>query len=135
MGDLVRRVPLLNKKDLTTLAELGALNALPEHEHDRHRRGGALWQASAAARPVGELLESVVTDSETSPLEAMTPKQRVYSDFRNSGLTIGRHPLSFYRQQLRDAGMLDSEQVKRQRDGALVSHRWLRDHAAASRDS
>ncbi len=117
--DLVRRVPQLNKKGLATLAELGALNALPEREEDRNRRG-ALWQATAATRPIGELLEGAVNDSDISPLEAMKPAQRVYSDFRNSGLTIGQHPLSFYRQGLRRSGALDSEEVKRQRNGAIV---------------
>lgn len=119
LRDLVRRVPLLNKKELAILAELGALNALPKQEQDRHRRG-ALWQATAAARPVGELLEAAVNDSEMSPLDAMTPKERVYSDFRNSGLTIGRHPMSFHRPHLRESGVLDSEQAKRQRNGAII---------------
>src|SRR5206468_1276584 len=119
MRDLRRRVPSMNKKEFSALAELGALNALPDYPQDRHRRG-ALWHATAAAMPVSELLEPAVHDSEPSPLEPMTPQQRIYADFQNSGLTIGRHPMSFYRNGLRTAGVLDSAEAKRQRDGAVI---------------
>ena len=50
MRDLVQRVPQLSQRDLVHLSELGALNALPENEQDRHRRG-AVWHAIAARRP------------------------------------------------------------------------------------
>ena len=53
MRDLRRRVPSMNKKEFSALAELGALNALPDYPQDRHRRG-ALWHATAAAMPVTE---------------------------------------------------------------------------------
>ncbi|MFL6447776.1 MAG: DNA polymerase III subunit alpha [Bryobacteraceae bacterium] len=119
MRDLRRRVPSMNKKEFSALAELGALNALPDYPQDRHRRG-ALWHATAAAMPVSDLLESAVHDSEPSPLEPMTPQQRIYADFQNSGLTIGRHPMSFYRSGLRDTGVLDSGEAKRQPDGAVI---------------
>lgn len=119
LRDLVRRVPQLNKKELSTLAQLGALNALAQSPEDRHRRG-ALWQVFAAARPVGELLESSVDDSEISKLKPMTHKERILTDFLNSGVSIGRHPMSFYRSQMKERGILTSEEAKQMRNGQLV---------------
>jgi error-prone DNA polymerase len=92
---------------------------LPDYPQDKHRRG-ALWHATAAAMPVTELLEAAVHDSDPSPLEPMTPQQRIHADFQNSGLTIGRHPMSFYRNGLREAGALDSAEAKRKPDGAVI---------------
>jgi len=119
LRDLIGRVPELNKKEIAALAELGALNALPKDEGDRHRRG-ALWQASAAAKPVGPLLETAVEESSQSPLAPMTPTQCVFSDFSNSGLTIGKHPMTFHRERLRAMGILDSETAKAGRNGSVV---------------
>ncbi len=119
MRDLMLRVPDLNKKEIAVLAELGALNVLPENEADRHRRG-AMWQASAAGRPVGPLLELAIDEGNRSPLAVMTPLQRISSDFFTSGLTIGKHPMSFHRERLRAIGVLDNESVKAQRNGAVV---------------
>jgi len=50
----------------------------------------------------------------------MTSQQRIYSDFQNSGLTIGRHPMSFYRNGLREAGVLQSAEAKQQPNGAVI---------------
>jgi error-prone DNA polymerase len=119
LRDLIRRVPGLNKKEIAALAEIGALNALPEHEADRQRRG-ALWQASAAARAIGPLLESATGESEISPLVPMTPTQRTFSDFTHSGLTLGKHPIAFHRDQLQAMGVLDNDLVKKHRDGAVI---------------
>ena len=119
MRDLVRRVPELQKDEIAALAELGALNALPKEKMDRHRRG-ALWQSELALQPVGELLEQVAEDNTLSPLDPMTPGQRTFADFSNSGLTIGKHPMSYYRERMRQMGVLDAETAKAQRDGMLL---------------
>jgi error-prone DNA polymerase len=119
LRDLMRRVPELNKKEMAALANLGALNVLPKDEEDRHRRG-ALWQASAAARPVGPLLELATDENGRAPLSRMTPTQRISSDFSNSGLTIGKHPMTFHRERLQAMGVLDNETVKSGRNGAIV---------------
>ncbi len=100
LTDLLRRAPSLNKKEVNALAELGALNSLPQRKQDRHRRGTS-WQVQATMQPVGPLLESIANDGDHSPLPAMTPKQRVTADFAQSGLTIGSHPMTFHRTQLR----------------------------------
>jgi error-prone DNA polymerase len=119
LRDLVTRVPELQKDEISKLAELGALNALPRFEPDRHRRG-ALWQAELAIRPIGELLEPAAVDTSDSPLTPMTPGQRTCADFSNSGLTIGRHPMSFHRARMREMGVLDSTTAKLQKDGTVM---------------
>jgi error-prone DNA polymerase len=53
--DLARRVPELRKDELTTLAEIGALNEISEK---RHRRD-ALWQVERAVRWSGPLLDEL----------------------------------------------------------------------------
>ena len=119
LRDLVKRVPQLEKDEIAALAELGALNALPKIESDRHRRG-AMWQAELALRPVPEMLEPVADETAASPLLSMTPPQRTCSDFKNSGLTIGAHPMAYHREMLRNRGMFDAATAKRQRNGFVI---------------
>ena len=120
LRDLIRRVPDLQKNEVTALAELGALNALPKEPADKHRRG-ALWQSQLSLRPVGELLEPVTGDTDCAPLAPMTDGQRTYADFSNSGVTIGKHPMAHHRKRMRDMGVLDATTAKKQRDGLLVT--------------
>ena len=119
LRDLVCRVPELQKDEITALAELGALNALPKQKKDRHRRG-ALWQAELALQPVGDLLEPAVDESVASPLEVMTEGQRTFADFSNSGLSIGAHPMAYFRNRVREMGVMDAATAKAQRDGMLL---------------
>ena len=119
LRDLIRRVPELQKDEMTALAELGALNSLPKEKSDRHRRG-ALWQAQLALKPAGELLEPAADDNTPSPLAPMTPGQRTYADFNNSGLSIGMHPMAHYRAYMRELGIMDAATAKAQRDGMLL---------------
>jgi error-prone DNA polymerase len=117
--DLVTRVPHLTQRDLVHLSELGALNGLPQKKEDQHRRG-ALWHATAAKKPVGELFAHLPQDQDLSPLTPMTLKQRVLSDFRRSSVTIGNHPMTFYRERLRAAGILPANGVKLQAHGKQI---------------
>src|SRR6202023_1726839 len=55
-----------------------------------------------------------------SPLEAMTPEARVVSDFRNMGMTVGPHPMSYHRENLRRQGILSARDLHRVADGAKV---------------
>ncbi len=50
--DLALRVPLLNRKELTLLARIGALNGIHGIEHRRD----TLWQVERAGKPEGHLL-------------------------------------------------------------------------------
>jgi error-prone DNA polymerase len=120
LRDVVCRVPELQKDEISALAELGALNGLPKHKSDRHRRG-ALWQSELALQPVGELLEPAAEETVPAPLAPMTPGQRTYADFSNSGLSIGKHPMAFHRQRMREMGIFSARDAKAQRDGFLVT--------------
>ena len=51
--DLAQRVPALNRRDLTRLAQIGALNQLDGIEHRR----AALWQVERAGKLEGPLLQ------------------------------------------------------------------------------
>ncbi len=119
LRDLTRRVPDLQKDEVAALAELGALNALPKDEADRHRRG-ALWQAQLALQPVGELLEPAAVDGAVSPLAPMSPMQRTYADFEHSSLSIGVHPMSYHRERMNQLGVLAAEVAKQKRNGLIV---------------
>jgi error-prone DNA polymerase len=79
-----------------------------------------MWQAQLALQPVAELLEPVADETDLSPLQPMTPGQRVYADFARSSLTIGKHPMAFHREQMRECGVLDAATAKAQRNGYVL---------------
>jgi error-prone DNA polymerase len=142
IDDLKLRVPGLQKAELTALAEIGALNFVGS-KVGFHRRD-ALWQIERASRRAGPLLEGVeevdvaiVEKTETnsriagepseetirekySPLEPMTPEARLVSDFRNTGMTVGPHPMSYHRANLRRQGVLAARDLFRVANGARV---------------
>src|SRR5580698_1997577 len=110
INDLVLRVPELQKPELVTLSEIGALNSLEEKIHRR----SALWQVERASRRIGPLLESIVESPEASPLQQMSDEERLVADFHGSGMTAGPHPMSYCRARL------DSMNVKRACDLARI---------------
>jgi len=90
-----------------------------------HRRD-ALWQVEAAARPVGPLLEEEGVGSRESgigekdhsllptpdsrfpsfsPLRPMSSDERLVADFRGTGLTVGPHPMAFWRARMNALGV------------------------------
>src|SRR2546425_8699891 len=87
--DLARRVPELRKDELTTLAEIGALNAISANHF--HRRD-ALWQVERAVRWSGPMLDELPEPNARSPLQTMNDEERLVADFTGTGLTIGPHP-------------------------------------------
>lgn len=95
--ELARRVSSLTRADLTTLAEVGALNSIGEGIHRRE----ALWQVERAGRKPGPLLEALDGDEDSeSPLRAMEPHERMVADYASTGVTVGRHPMAHCRPQL-----------------------------------
>ncbi|MCU0227927.1 MAG: error-prone DNA polymerase [Bryobacterales bacterium] len=101
LQDFTRRTRL-RKDELDTLAEMGALNGLDETLHRRE----ALWQVAKFGRPAGPLLEQYdEAHSDASPLGAMSAMERMEADYRNSGLTVGRHPLAHLRPRLDEDGI------------------------------
>jgi error-prone DNA polymerase len=104
--DLARRVPELRKDELTTLAEIGALNALADnlHKNVAHRRD-ALWQVERAVRWSGPLLDELPEVEGESPLAVMTNEERLVADFRATGLTVGPHPMQYRREEMKRMGI------------------------------
>lgn len=117
IDDLKRRVPQCNKEDLRTLSEIGALNFL--RARPVHRRG-ALWEAERLARPAGPLLADLESAAEESPLRAMTREERTVADFAGTGLTIGVHPVGFYRAELDTMRVVRAAGLAGRRDGERV---------------
>ena len=96
IDDLVRRVPELQKAELVTLSEIGALNSLGKEMHRRT----ALWQVERAARPGGPLLDAIPEQMELSPLRQMTDEERLVANFHGSGMSTGPHPMTYCREAL-----------------------------------
>ena len=143
VDDLTRRVPELNRKELVALAQIGALNALGEVEHRRD----ALWQVEWAGRPVGPLLRgaevgrggkcggteerseknpgsgaATTTDHATAmPLRQMTTEERLAADYAGTGLTTGRHPMAYHREELRAEGIFSAKELEALRSGRRVA--------------
>jgi len=109
-----------------------------------HRRD-ALWQVEAAARPAGPLLEEqgfgirdsgfgsrtpnpeprtpslatadcLLPTAYSSPLAPMSTEERLVADFRGTGMTIGPHPMAFWRERMNALG------VKRASDLVSTPH-------------
>ena len=112
------------------MAEIGALNFIGS-KAGFHRRD-ALWQIERASRRAGPLLErceeptleprewGTPISSGHSPLQPMTPEARLVADFRNMGMTVGPHPMSYHRQLLRQQGILSAMEIRRLPDGTKV---------------
>jgi len=104
-----------------------------------HRRS-ALWKVERAAREVGPLLkeqreqgtgnrEQVTEDKSPvpsplspvtcnlSPLRPMTIEERVNADFRGTGVTIGRHPMAYRREELNKLGIKRAIDLREIRNG------------------
>ena len=131
--DLTRRVPELRKDELTTLAEIGALNAVSSFEfqvskkhepilvhskldtrHSKlplHRRD-ALWQVERAVRASGPLLENHAEPDERSPLAPMNHEERLVADFHGTGLTVGPHPMAYRRDWLNAMGIRRANELR-----------------------
>ena len=118
--DLVARVPALNRKELTLLARVGALNELDGIEHRRD----ALWQVERAGKLEGPLLrqnaELLQEASGSLPLQQMSTEERLIADYAGTGLTIGRHPMAYRRVDLRRRAILSAEELRNRRDGEFV---------------
>jgi error-prone DNA polymerase len=133
--DLARRVPELRKDELTTLAEIGALNAVSSFEFlasrktetmhvgfnwkpetgnrklQLHRRD-ALWQVERAVRGSGPLLEKLPEPDSPSPLQPMNHEERMVADFHGTGLTVGPHPMAYRREWLNAMGIRRASELR-----------------------
>jgi error-prone DNA polymerase len=140
--ELKRRVPGIQKAELTALAAVGALNFI-SGERAAHRRD-ALWRVERAARHAGPLLEELagaipeitpqeipeatpenapqgkIHKDQQSPLLQMSPEERLVADFLGTGMTVGPHPLAYHRTALREAGVRAAIELPKLPDGARV---------------
>jgi len=120
VDDLALRVPELNRKELVTLARIGALNTLGQVEHRRD----ALWQVERAGRPAGPLLRGTQSTPDESPavmpLRKMTSDERLAADFAGTGLTTGPHPMAYHRAALRREGIFSADDLLRCDNQRLV---------------
>jgi error-prone DNA polymerase len=118
--DLVQRVPLLNRRDLTRLAQIGALNWLDDI---RHRRD-ALWQVQRAGKPEGPLFqqdsESLREDFSVFPLQQMNIEECLVADYAGTGMTLGKHPMHYCRAELKRSNILSAQELRTRRDGEFV---------------
>ncbi len=139
--DLARRVPELRKDELTTLAEIGALNSVASTEYPvpsknfvipspERRRGAeesgysvpgtrnslhrrdALWQVERAVRGTGPLLEKLPEPDAPSPLQPMNHEERLVADFHGTGLTVGPHPMAYRRDWLNAMGICRASDLR-----------------------
>jgi len=119
--DVVRRTGL-RRDELTTLADVGALNAFTDE------RRSALWQVERAVRPAGELYRdqgSGIRDqgsgvSNSSPLRPMDDDERLQADYAGMGLTIGPHPMALRRDEMSLRGVLRACDLPNTKDGRRV---------------
>jgi error-prone DNA polymerase len=120
MEDLVARAPSLNRKELTLLASVGALNSLDGVSHRRD----ALWQAERAGKLEGPLFsqssELLRENSSFTPLPQMTTEERLMADYAGTGLTVGKHPMAYRREELRCEGILSADELRDLPHGQVV---------------
>jgi error-prone DNA polymerase len=142
--DLKLRVPAVQKFELTTLAEIGALNFIEvsrslnrpdpgKKSRTRAHRRDALWQVERAARGAGPLLEGyaelgfnpeslseALWPDANSPLEPMTAEERLVADFRGTGMTTGPHPMAYHRRDLQKQSIRSAIELRNLPDGTPV---------------
>jgi error-prone DNA polymerase len=111
----------LRRDELTTLADIGALNAFT------NERRSALWQVERAVRPSGELFrdpQSAIGDpqsaSDESPLPPMDASERLRADYGGMGLTIGPHPMAMRRHDLSMRGVTRASDLPHAQNGRRV---------------
>ncbi len=130
--DLITRVPEINKREIRALSLAGALN----FENTVHRRQ-ALWQSELAIQPAGELFDKssppvlegvdaasadgVALSDPPSFLKRMEGLELIEADLRKTGISIGKHPMAFVREELNKKGVLSATQTLHLKKGQIVS--------------
>ncbi|PYP84441.1 MAG: error-prone DNA polymerase [Blastocatellia bacterium AA13] len=104
IDELSLRVPELRKSELRSLAETGALNEIQSSNGERLHRRSALWQVERALRQAGPLFEKIEAEMDC-PLDPMTVLERVSSDIELTRVTVGRHPMAHFREELDKIGV------------------------------
>jgi error-prone DNA polymerase len=66
------------------------------------------------------LLNALEQIERSSPLKQMTVKERMHADFSGTGMTVGKHPMAYYRPQLDGNGVHKAADLRTLRDGQVV---------------
>jgi error-prone DNA polymerase len=117
--DLVRRVPEINKREVRALSLAGALN----FEGNIHRRE-ALWQS----RTRDPTFRRIVRKCQQPARNYRYPLPHTHegldlidADLRKTGISIGKHPMAFVREEMRKKGILSAEDALNLKAGDVVS--------------
>ena len=110
---LLERVGL-DRRELGVLASSGALQSL---SGDRHR---ARWDVAGAEKPT-PLFPSMERYEAAPLLRKPTEGQNIVADYRNTGLTLERHPLCLLRRHLDRYRYIRAEQLPALGDGHAVN--------------
>jgi error-prone DNA polymerase len=105
-----------NERELTTLAEVGALAALGG------TRRQALWQVDAIGKS-GALFARVDPDAGAAPvaLLEMTGMEEMAADFRAGSISTGPHPMTFARAELARRGVKRAADLRGVPNGRRVA--------------
>jgi error-prone DNA polymerase len=103
----------LNAKDLGALASAGALATLASHRHS------ARWEVAGVEQPT-ELFPRVSFAEGLPMLRRPTEGDDIAADYRNIGVSLGRHPLALLRHRLEAAGLRTARAVAELPPGARV---------------
>jgi error-prone DNA polymerase len=120
IDDLAHRATL-SRRSMQLLAAAGALQGLSTHRHD------ATWRALAVEQ-LPPLLAAAAPVETPPPLSTPTEAQEILADYRQLGLSTGRHPLALLRPWLRQNHIHSSLELRqlgdgiRVRVGGLVTH-------------
>lgn len=133
IADLIDRVPEINKREIRSLSLAGALN----FDNAIHRRE-ALWQSELAIQPKGALFENAERGTSNTKykdgrsnsalrtphsvfLARMEGLQLVETDLRKTGISIGKHPMAFVREEMTRRGILSARESINLKKGQVVS--------------
>ncbi|MFL6373418.1 MAG: DNA polymerase III subunit alpha [Pyrinomonadaceae bacterium] len=130
IADLIDRVPEINKREIRALSLAGALN----FDNTVHRRQ-ALWESELAIQPEGTLFERGAGNGErgteglptasrqlpTAFLSRMEGLQLVEADIRKTGISIGKHPMAFIREEMKRRGVLTAMEGRELNKNDIVS--------------
>ena len=126
VGDLARRAPL-SREGLVALVEGGACDVFGP------RRRDLLWELGLATRPrsvpgthgeAKQLTLSLDPTAATPALRDLTRWERMLADYRQTGLSVGTHPLTLLRPHL-PPGTLRSDELQAAPHGANVAYAGL----------
>lgn len=110
--DLKQRITL-SSKDWAALSELGAFAPLGLS------RRQAVWQLGRSQAP-SPLFDTQASQVAHAPIPEMNLQNRIESDYRNAGLSVGPHPMHFARSQMNAKGILSSALLRQLKHGQSV---------------